>query len=78
MLRRGAVVASARSAPDSTLGNKVPSVVVQLIAESHTNKQVAKILQFGLKTVDTHRLAIMRNLDLPSCLLLCGTQIATR
>ena len=40
--------------------------VVQLIAEGHTNKQVASILSISLKTVETHRSAIMRKLNLSS------------
>ena len=40
--------------------------VVQLIAEGHTNKQVASILNISLKTVETHRSAIMRKLNLSS------------
>jgi DNA-binding NarL/FixJ family response regulator len=40
--------------------------VVQLIAEGHTNKEVAAVLNIGLKTVETHRAAIMRKLKLTS------------
>src|SRR4029077_7275893 len=40
--------------------------VVQLIAEGHTNKQIAAILNISLKTVETHRSAIMRKLELSS------------
>jgi DNA-binding NarL/FixJ family response regulator len=40
--------------------------VVQLIAEGHTNKQVANALGIGLKTVETHRATIMRKLNLSS------------
>jgi DNA-binding NarL/FixJ family response regulator len=40
--------------------------VVQLIAEGYTNKQVANILNISLKTVETHRAAIMRKLNLTS------------
>ena len=40
--------------------------VVQLIAEGHTNKQIAHILSISLKTVETHRSAIMRKLSLSS------------
>jgi DNA-binding NarL/FixJ family response regulator len=38
--------------------------VVQLIAEGYCNKAVAKRLGISFKTVDTHRLNIMRKLDL--------------
>ena len=40
--------------------------VVQLIAEGHTNKQIAQTLYISLKTVETHRAAIMRKLNLSS------------
>jgi DNA-binding NarL/FixJ family response regulator len=40
--------------------------VVQLIAEGHTNKDVADVLNISLKTVETHRAAIMRKLHLNS------------
>jgi DNA-binding NarL/FixJ family response regulator len=40
------------------------SEVLRLVAEGHTNKQVADMLGLGRKTVDTHRTNIMRKLDL--------------
>jgi DNA-binding NarL/FixJ family response regulator len=40
--------------------------VVQLIAEGYTNKQVAYLLGISLKTVEAHRAAIMRKLNLSS------------
>jgi DNA-binding NarL/FixJ family response regulator len=40
--------------------------VVQLIAEGHSNRQVAKILQVSRKTIETKRRVIMRRLNLPS------------
>jgi DNA-binding NarL/FixJ family response regulator len=40
------------------------SEVLKLVAEGHTNKQIADILGLGRKTVDTHRTNIMRKLDL--------------
>jgi DNA-binding NarL/FixJ family response regulator len=40
--------------------------VVQLIAEGHTNKQIADVLNISLKTVETHRAAVMRKLNLTS------------
>jgi DNA-binding NarL/FixJ family response regulator len=40
--------------------------VVQLIAEGYTNKQIANLLNISLKTVETHRAAIMRKLNLGS------------
>jgi DNA-binding NarL/FixJ family response regulator len=38
--------------------------VLQLLAESKTTKQVAIILHISPKTVETHRLKIMKKLDL--------------
>jgi DNA-binding NarL/FixJ family response regulator len=40
--------------------------VVQLIAEGYTNKQIAYLLNISLKTVETHRAAVMRKLNLAS------------
>jgi DNA-binding NarL/FixJ family response regulator len=40
--------------------------VVQLIAEGHTNKQIAGLLNISLKTVETHRASVMRKLELNS------------
>lgn len=40
--------------------------VVQLIAEGHSNRQVGKILEINLKTVENRRAAIMRKLNLSS------------
>jgi DNA-binding NarL/FixJ family response regulator len=49
----------------STLTNRERGVV-QLIAEGYTNKQIANLLNISLKTVETHRAAIMRKLNLGS------------
>ena len=40
--------------------------VVQLIAEGRSNKQTASVLNISLKTVETHRAAAMRKLNLSS------------
>ncbi len=40
------------------------SEVLKLIAEGHSNQQIADVLGLGRKTVDTHRTNIMRKLDL--------------
>lgn len=40
--------------------------VVQLIAEGHSNKQIASILNISVKTVETHRAAAMRKLNVSS------------
>jgi len=38
--------------------------VLQLIAEGYTNKQIAEILTISIKTVQTHRMNLMKKLDL--------------
>jgi DNA-binding NarL/FixJ family response regulator len=40
--------------------------VVQLIAEGHTNKETAELLNISLKTVESHRASVMRKLNLAS------------
>jgi DNA-binding NarL/FixJ family response regulator len=40
--------------------------IVQLVAEGHSNKQMARVLNIGVKTVETHRAAILRKLNLAS------------
>jgi DNA-binding NarL/FixJ family response regulator len=41
-------------------------LVVQLIAEGHSNKQMSDILNLSVKTIETHRAAAMRKLNLTS------------
>ena len=40
--------------------------VVQLIAEGHSNKEIAQLLGISRKTVETHRAAVMRKLKISS------------
>jgi DNA-binding NarL/FixJ family response regulator len=40
--------------------------IVQLLAERKSNKQIAKLLQLSVKTVETHRAAVMRKLEVSS------------
>jgi DNA-binding NarL/FixJ family response regulator len=49
----------------TTLAHRERSVV-QLIAEGHTNKQIAQLLNISVKTVEAHRANVMRKLDLSS------------
>ena len=56
---------TASKAMGSTLTNREAGVV-QLIAEGHTNKHIAGLLNISLKTVETHRAAVMRKLNLSS------------
>jgi DNA-binding NarL/FixJ family response regulator len=41
-------------------------VVVQLVAEGHSNKEMAAILSLSVKTIETHRAAAMRKLNVTS------------
>jgi DNA-binding NarL/FixJ family response regulator len=41
-------------------------VVVQLVAEGHSNREAAAVLNVSIKTVETHRSNVMRKLDLTS------------
>jgi len=38
--------------------------VLRLIAEGHTTKQIAQVLQISVKTVETHRAQLMERLDI--------------
>lgn len=40
--------------------------VIQLIAEGHSNKRIASVLNISVKTVETHRASAMRKLNLSS------------
>jgi DNA-binding NarL/FixJ family response regulator len=40
--------------------------IVQLLAEGNTNKDIARRLGLSVKTVETHRAAVLRKLGLPS------------
>jgi DNA-binding NarL/FixJ family response regulator len=53
------------SRENSILSNRERGVV-QLIAEGHTNKEIANVLNISLKTVETHRATVMRKLNLSS------------
>ena len=51
--------------PASTLTNR-ERIVVQMIAEGHSNKQIGRILNLSIKTVETHRAAAMCKLNFSS------------
>ena len=51
--------------PSDTLTSREREVI-QLLAESKTNRQIAAILGITPKTVETHRAAIMKKLNLHS------------
>jgi DNA-binding NarL/FixJ family response regulator len=52
--------------------------IVQLIAEGHSSKAIAKLLNISLKTVEAHRAAIMRKLSLSSAAALVRYAIRTK
>ncbi len=52
--------------------------VVQLVAEGHSNKQVANVLNVSIKTVETHRAAVMRKLNMSSTASLVRYAIRNR
>jgi DNA-binding NarL/FixJ family response regulator len=41
-------------------------VIVQLIAEGHSNKEMGEILNLSVKTIETHRAAAMRKINVNS------------
>jgi DNA-binding NarL/FixJ family response regulator len=58
-------LAKTEHAPASALSPR-ERVVVQLIAEGHSNKQMSAILNLSIKTIETHRSAAMHKLGLKS------------
>lgn len=52
--------------------------IVQLVAEGYTNKAIAQLLNISLKTVETHRAAVMRKLNLASSAALVRYAIRNR
>jgi DNA-binding NarL/FixJ family response regulator len=61
---------SARAAEGSGVLSPRETSVVQLIAEGHSNKHIARLLGVGLKTIETHRRNAHQKLDLKSTALL--------
>jgi DNA-binding NarL/FixJ family response regulator len=54
-----------KSNRQSALSNRERTVLI-LVAEGHSNRQTSAILNISIKTVETHRAAIMRKLNLSS------------
>ena len=56
----------ARAAPDGPFEVLTPRQreVLQLVAEGHSNKEIASRLQVALKTVETHRTELMERLGI--------------
>ena len=60
---------SGRRKPTASATDRLTSrerEIVQLLAEGNSNKAIARRLDLSVKTVETHRAAIMRKLDLHS------------
>jgi DNA-binding NarL/FixJ family response regulator len=57
---------SAQGMQDAPLLSPRERVVVQLIAEGNSNKEMSGILNLSVKTIETHRAAAMRKLNLTS------------
>jgi DNA-binding NarL/FixJ family response regulator len=62
---RDTFVASHQSKKDTTLSPR-ERVVVQLIAEGNSNKKISNLLNLSIKTIETHRAAAMRKLNVSS------------
>jgi two-component system, NarL family, response regulator NreC len=54
-----------QSAPEHSLTEREREIV-RLLAEGHSNKQVANCLGVSIRTAETHRATLMRKLDLDS------------
>ena len=67
-----------KSNPKGSILTSREREVVQLIAEGHTNKSVADFLNISLKTVETHRAAVLRKLGLSSSAALVRYAIRNR
>ncbi|WMY53602.1 response regulator transcription factor [Escherichia coli] len=65
---------SSRYSSDNQLTNR-ESEILQLIADGKTNKEIANFLQLSRKTVETHRLNIMKKLDVHSGIELIETAL---
>jgi DNA-binding NarL/FixJ family response regulator len=61
---------SSRAAKGGHVLSPRETSVVQLIAEGHSNKQIARLLGVSLKTIETHRVNAHQKLDLKSTALL--------
>jgi DNA-binding NarL/FixJ family response regulator len=53
-------------------------MIVQLVAEGHTNREIGDILNLSVKTVETHRAAALRRLNLTSTASLVRYAIRNR
>jgi DNA-binding NarL/FixJ family response regulator len=54
-----------KSGPKAVLTSR-ERMVVQLIAEGHTNREVAEVLNLSIKTIESHRAQVLRKLNVKS------------
>jgi len=57
---------TAQGSPAAAALSPRERIVVQLIAEGHSNKEMSSILNLSVKTIETHRAAAMRKLNVTS------------
>ncbi len=62
---RNTFLASHQSTQDAALSPR-ERVIVQLIAEGNSNKEMSNLLSLSVKTIETHRAAAMRKLNVNS------------
>lgn len=65
MPQTGHLALAKHHAKDSSLSPR-ETQIVQLLAEGNTNREIAKLLGIGVRTVDTHRKNIMRKMNFSS------------
>ena len=72
-----AFLATHQGKPEAALSPR-ERVIVQLIAEGHSNREMSEILNLSVKTVETHRAAAMRKLNLRSTAALVRYAVRNR
>ena len=72
-----AFLATHQGKPEAALSPR-ERVIVQLIAEGHSNREMSEILNLSVKTVETHRAAAMRKLNLKSTAALVRYAVRNR
>jgi DNA-binding NarL/FixJ family response regulator len=55
-----------KNIPAESLLTAREKAVLQLVAEGHTNKEMATVLCISLKTIETHRASLMKKLNVDS------------
>ena len=55
-----------RSLAPKTMTHKTDKIILRLILQDKTNKEIAKLLHRSIRTIEVHRSHIMRKLDVYS------------